>query len=537
MVVKVKKYRSNIMVHLYPAHRCPTVKSGCWLGLGSINTRAGRESSLSNRGFKTLSFIFVFCLGLLTSCSFAPKYQTPQIPVATHFKEAGHWVLARPSIEVGKKSRWWRMFHDKTLNRLEEKVSCDNNNLKIAYARYQEALQIARVARSALYPTILGIANANRAQNSKTLINTPASYKLLYDSFLWSGFINYEVDLWGKIRNTVVANDSMARASQFDVVAASLSLHAELAGDYFTLRSVDDAQRVLDKTVVTYRHALTLVKARHVGGLVPEADVAQAETLYQNAKTMATENKLRRAQLEHAIAILTGQVPANFSIKPRHHAFHLVTISPELPSTLLERRPDVAAAELRVKSANAAIGVARAAFFPTFNLFATVGGQSSHLPDLFSAKSLFWAVGPTAGTTIVSLVQPMTTWVLFDGFKLQAMLGKAKAGVHEAAAAYRQTVLTAVKEVEDNLISIHRLDQEIQTQSASLHAEKRALAQANYRWRGGIATYIDVAPIEYKVLQSNITLFSLRTRRQLASVELVKALGGGWHCKSRYMHH
>lgn len=476
---------------------------------------------------------------VLSGCNFAPRYVPPKTPVVTQYKEGGLWVKANPSVaSVGYKIPWWTVFNDKKLNALERQLSHHNNTIKIAYARFAEARELARIARSYLYPNIQGFFNATKIKNSKNASNSQAIAKQLYNNFLLAGLVSYEVDVWGKIRNGIQANEAYAAATQCDQIAMSLSLHAELAIEYFELRYMDNTYILLQRAVFNYQRALQKLNHQHRAGLIAASVVDQAIKQYQDAKTLIPENRLQRAQLEHAIAVLIGLPPANFKIAMQRTHFHRVTIDPELPSTLLERRPDVAAAELRVQSANANIGIARAAFFPAFNLFATAGGQSSQLPQLFSSNSLYWALGPTAGTTIVSFVQPMITWTIFDGFRLQAHLSKAKDALYESAAAYRQTVLIAFKEVEDKLVSVHRLDEAIVAQTAATQAAERALHQVNLRLQGGLATDIEVAPIENQALQEEIALDTLKLRRQKASIELIKALGGGWsRCSVKHSCH
>lgn len=450
------------------------------------------------------------------------------MPIPLHYKEAGPWVVARSSIITATKDNpWWTLFHDKTLNELEAKLTCDNNNLKIALARYEEARALADVTRSALYPTILGVGTAARQKTSGTVANSRDLPILFYNTFLLSAILKYEVDAWGRVRNAVIASDNLARASAFDLAAINLSMHAELAFDYIQLRGSDKAQRILDATVVAYQKALDLTKHRHQGGVAPEADVDQAMTQLENAKTLATDTRLKRAKLEHAIAVLVGEIPANFRLPIVHYSSKRVTIAPDLPSTLLGRRPDIRAAVARVRAANASIGVARAAFFPSFNLIALMGVQSNEVASLFSAQSLIWSLGPGAA---LSLIQPEVSQVIFDGFKLQAQLNRAKASYFEAVNAYRQTVLNAFLEVEDGLVEVRRLDEEHRSQTLATIAAKRALYQANQRYKGGIVTFLDVVIMENEALQSELALVTIETRRHLASVSLIKALGGGWHC-------
>jgi len=487
------------------------------------NVRSLRQPKFKMNGTKLLSGL---CTLWLTACTLAPKYQVPFMPISPHYKEGGPWILVKSPHLLNEKNRdWWELFQDRTLDQLEQQVTCGNQNLKVALARYQEALADAQAARSALYPTITGLGNAVRQKNSTTVANIAAQPQSTYNNYLLGGSLTYIIDAWGRVRNTVIASQDNARASGFDLAAIELSLHSELAQDYFSLRGYESTQRILDATVIAYEKAFYLTHQRHKEGLAAEGDEDQAKTQLEMAKTLAIDTRLKRAQLEHAIAVLTGQIPANFSLKTSKIPLKLVTVVPEVPATLLLKRPDIAAAEQRVEAANASIGVARAAFFPDFN-FTTVGGvQSNAFVSLFSAPSLFWSLGPVAG---LALAQPLMTQVIFDGFLIQALLKKAKASYFEAVSAYRQTVLTAFQQVEDGLVAIRRLDQEIKTQKASVVAAKRALYQSNQRYKGGIATYLDVIITENEALQAQLALVNIQTRRQIASVDLIEALGGGW---------
>ena len=471
--------------------------------------------------------IAVVCgVSVLTACSFAPKYAPPPMLIPPKYKESGTWVAAKPSLPVAiKRHAWWSLFKDPVLTQLEKKVTCGNESLKVALARYEEASAIALSTRSQLYPTIIGQGSGTRQKNSGAITHSGDIPALTYNLFMLTATLNYELDAWGSVRNSVVASDSLARASEFDLASIDLSMHAALASDYFELRGDEAAQKVLDRTVVAYKKALDLTRHLHKGGAASEIDVDQAITQYENARTLSADLKLKRAQFEHAIAVLIGEIPANFYMPPTSTPIHLVTVSPALPSTLLERRPDIAAAEQRVKAANATIGVARAAFFPVFNLSTMLGYKSNKLSDLVSSPRLIWALGPASG---LALTQPEITQVIFDGYDLQALLMKAKAGYFEAVSAYKQTVLTAFQGVEDSLVAIRRLDQENKTQTASTVAAERALYQANQRYQGGIATYLDVIVTENEALQSELALITIHTRRQLASVQLIKTLGGGW---------
>ena len=462
-------------------------------------------------------------IGTLTSCNLAPTYQQPFMPIPEHFKETGKWIKVKPIPTQGTPGPWWQIFNDRTLNELEENVIPANQDLKAAFARYQEASALVQVARAGFFPTIKGLTNADRQKTSVTVAN-PSSIPI-FNNYLLGADLSYEVDVWGRIRNEVAQSQNLAKASEADLAAATLSLHATLASDYFALRGADESQRILDETVVAYQKALYLTKQRHQGGAAPIADVDEAETQLENAKTLAADMRLQRAQLEHAIAVLIGRFPADFNLPPAKLPKHFITIAPDLPSTLLERRPDIAAAELRVEAANANIGIARAAFFPAFNLSSIIGFQSKTLSNILSKPSLFWSIGPISALT---LIQPVAVVTLFDGGKLLGLLRQANASYFETVAIYRQTILTAVKEAEDYLIAIKQLDQENQSQTAATLFAKRSLIQAQHRYTGGIITFLEVVVVENTALQTELSEVNIRTRRHIATVQLIKALGGGW---------
>lgn len=462
----------------------------------------------------------------MAGCSLAPKYHRPQMEVPADYKESGKWLYAKPQSADLSRGPWWRMYNDPILNALEDKVDCSNQTIKAAIARYDQARAIAKIARSAYFPTILGITNANRQKSSRYVANT--SQHPVFNDILVTANISYEVDVWGRVKNSVAVAAYSARASAADLATINLSMHAELANNYFSLRGEDATQYTLDQIVIMYEKALYLTKRRYQGGAAPVADVDQAETQLQTAKTLAADSRLKRAQFEHAIAVLIGEPASIFSIKPSIAAPHLVTVDPDLPSTLLERRPDVAEAELTVLSANANIGVARAAFFPAFNLSGGAGFESSTLANLFKAPSLIWALGSSALSILNSGNKPLLTQTIFDGGRIGGLTQEAWGKYKETTANYRQTVLTAYREVEDSLVALRQLDRENQTQTAATHAANRALQQSMYRYKGGLITYLEVVFSQNIALEAELSSIDIHTRRQLASVELIKALGGGW---------
>jgi NodT family efflux transporter outer membrane factor (OMF) lipoprotein len=473
--------------------------------------------------------IVLTCFGL-SACSMAPKHLPIKMNLPKEFKELKYLKPARPHLYEEKKDKWWRLYHDDTLSALAQELNCHNQQLKIAYAQYQEAKNAAKAARAFLYPNLTGLYNMARTETSHTLVagKTSTGDELLFNTFLLAGLVNYEIDFWGKIRSAVKANEALERATAFDRAALSMSLHAQLASDYFGLRSADRVHAVLEKNKHLYQQMLALIEKKFQIGVVDQDAVERARAQLAEVSILIQENQVKRGQFEHSIAVLIGQMPSTFHIKPHANPYRLVTPAPHLPSRLLERRPDIVAAQMRVKSAAANIGVVKAAFFPVVSLFGTLGAQSGELSRLFSANSLYWSLGPSAGTTVVSLVKPMVTWTVFNGFKLQADLSKAWATLRATSAAYRQTVLQSFREVEDALLELYRTDKALDAQKTALKSATIQYQQALIRLNKGVYSYLDVAPVEVQYHQAQIAIIALETRRQIVSVNLIKALGGSW---------
>lgn len=450
----------------------------------------------------------------LAGCSFAPDYKTPEVSkIPAQYKEVDGWKLAEPC-DAAPKGEWWKSFNDPVLDKLEDEVTTANQNIKAAIARFGQARAEAGVARADFFPTIQGTAGYSRERKSLSTANVTPNNK--YNDYQIGGDLSYELDIWGRVRNAYSAASSRAEASEADAATIGLSMHAELASDYFLLRGDDEKQVALDETVGAYQKALDLTQRRHEGGVVAGQDVDQAETQLQNAKTASAENHLQRQQLEHAIAVLTGKMPAEFELVKDQQKATPPIINPGLPATLLERRPDIATAERLASAANSDIGVARAAYFPTISLTGLLGFESANASDLFKAPSRLWTLGPSAVLTI------------FDGGRIDSLTEEAKAEYDEAAANYRQTVLNGYQEVEDNLVAIHQLAKETETQAAATAAAERALQQAKNRYVGGITTYVDVVVAQDQELQARLSSIDIQTRQLVAHVQLVKALGGGW---------
>ena len=467
----------------------------------------------------SLSSATLLLIGTLTACSLAPVYKTPDsVPAASEYKESGDWKAAQP-VDNQNRGAWWTIFQDPQLDALETRVGDANQDLKAAFARLQQARATTRIARADLFPTLSAASSATR---SRTSTNSPTYFsgrKPVYNNFDLEADLSYEFDMWGRVRNAVTSAKASQQASAADLATLNLSIHAELATDYFTLRFEDAQQVLLDKTVADYTQSLQLTQNLYNGGGAAIADVAQARAQLESARTQAADIRLQRAQTEHAIAVLLSENPSAFHLEPNPLPVELAPppIDPGLPSSLLERRPDVAAAERRVAAANAQIGVARAAYFPVFSLAAAAGLDSTRSSNWLNAPSRFWSLGPAAGVL-----------TLFDAGRHRAQTAQAKAIYDEQVADYRSTVLTAYQQVEDNLAALRQLQQESISEAAAVTATAKALQQAQYRYKAGLVTYLEVATNETTALQAQLSNVTIQMRRMSASVLLVKALGGGW---------
>ena len=454
----------------------------------------------------------------LTACSFAPRYKVPETvatPVVYH--ESGTWKPAQP-VDWQARGPWWTAFGDDDLNALEARVVPANQDLRAAFARLAQARAQAHVARSALFPTITVGPEVSRTRESKNSSRYQPGTSPLSNDFLLVADASYELDLWGRVRNGVRSANASAQASAADLATLDLSLHAELASNYFALRSTDAQVAILDQTVADYERAYSLTQNLHKGGAASASDIAQARAQLESAKTQAADIRLRRAQLQHAIAVLVGESASAFEIAPAPAPIGLAPpgLDPGLPSALLERRPDVAAAERRVAAANADIGVARAAYFPVFSLAASAGYDSTNAQTWIEAPSSLWSLGSSAVLTA------------FDAGRHRALSQQARAVYDETVANYRGSVLDAFREVEDNIAAIRQLEQEAVSQDAAVDATQSALQQANNRYKAGIVTYLEVVTTENAALQAQLLSRDIQLRRFVATIQLVKALGGGW---------
>ena len=462
-------------------------------------------------------------LFMFNACTPGPKYAKPTVPTPSAYKElapsaAGpqsEWKASQPQDQVIR-GKWWEIFNDPQLNLLEERVDVSNQNLKIAEAQFRQARDLIRINRSGLYPTVSAGPNITGEQFSKNAPNAGPKYGQTQGDFVLPFDLSYEVDAWGRIHLTVQAATASAQASAADLETARLSIHAELAADYFALRGLDAQKQLLDSTVVAYQKALDLTTNRYNGGLAAKVEVAQAETQLETTEAQAIDVGVERAQFEHAIAALMGQPASTFSIPVSPLDTPPPKIPVGVPSNLLERRPDIAAAERRVAAANAEIGVAKTAFYPTLSLSAAAGLEWSVITNWFAWPSRFFAVGPTLLET------------LYDAGRRHALTDQAWAVYDANVAAYRQNVLTAFQQVEDNLAGLRILDEESKKQSQAVQSAELSLGLSTNRYKGGLVTYLEVITAQSAALSNERTAVDLLTRRMNSTVLLIKALGGGW---------
>jgi NodT family efflux transporter outer membrane factor (OMF) lipoprotein len=455
------------------------------------------------------------------ACTVGPKYRQPAPPALpaaykeappANFSEAPGWKEAQPN-DGALRGKWWEAFQDTLLNSLEERVDVSNQNLKQSEAQYRSALAAIRVTRAGLFPTVTGGASVAGAQNSSNLgagPGHPAANLQLPVQF------SYEADVWGRVRSALEGNVATAQATAADLETARLSFHALLAQNYLQLRGLDTQHDLLQSTVAAYEKALELTTNRYKQGVVSKLDVVQAQTQIENTKTQLIETGVLRAQYEHSIAALLGKTPADFSIAPASMTPQPPAIPGVLPAALLERRPDIAGAERRVAAANAQIGVAKAAFYPAIGFNASAGFQSNSLLNWLTWPSRFWSLGPSLAQT------------LFEAGGRKAVTDEAIAAYDGTAAAYRQTVLTAFQEVEDNLSALRILEQESRQQQLAVNSAALTTELSLNQYKGGITTYLTVITAQATELGDRVTAVNLLTRRMVASVLLIQALGGGW---------
>jgi NodT family efflux transporter outer membrane factor (OMF) lipoprotein len=477
--------------------------------------------------------IAIAAVGLaLSACSVGPDYVRPDplptAPMPVAFKETDGWKLAQPKDErIGQS--WWRLFNDPLLNSLEEQVVISNQNIIAAEAQFRQAKALVNVNRAGYFPTVSGGPSVTHtvrggvttvsSTTTGTTVGTTSSrrggtstatdYSLPFD-------LSWEIDVWGRIRRLVESSRASAQASEADLAAAQLSAQAEVAQDYFLLRGLDSQKQLLDETVASYQKNLQLTQNRYAGGIVAKSDVLQAETQLKSTQAQAIDLGVQRAQLEHAIALLIGKPASALSIPAAPLAPVFPAIPAGLPSQLLERRPDIASAERRMAAANAQIGVAKAAYYPSVRLSGSAGLEALSLADWFTWPSRFWAVGAAVSETV------------FDGGLRGAQTEQARAAYDQTVAVYRQTVLTGFQEVEDNLAALRILEEEAQAQDEAVKAARETLAVTQNQYRAGIVSYLNVIVVQSAALANERTAVGIAARRLTSGVLLMKALGGGW---------
>jgi NodT family efflux transporter outer membrane factor (OMF) lipoprotein len=452
----------------------------------------------------------------LAGCTVGPKYVRPAVDTPVAYKETGdEWKVAAPSDAVAK-GAWWEIYQDPQLNALEDQLAAANQSLRAAQDQFAAARAVVRTYRAGFYPSASvspSIAGVGQSQNKAIYANsghqTYSDYQIPFD-------VAYEPDLWGRVRQTVAGARAQAQASAADLANVALSMHAELAIDYFDLRSMDSQRQLLDSTVSSYTEALKLTQSRYDGGLASGVDVAQAQTQLETTRAQSQDVGVQRAADEHAIALLVGRPASDFHIDPLPLTTPPPAIPPGLPSDLLERRPDVAANERIVAAENAQVGVARAAYFPNVLISATGGFDSGKITTLLQGPAGFWSLAGSAAETI------------FDGGARHAAVEASRDNYNVSVDNYRQTVLTAVQEVENNLSALRILEQEAKTEQDAVTAAQHSLALSESRYRGGVANYLEVTTAQSAALVDERTAVDILSRRIAASVLLIKALGGGW---------
>jgi NodT family efflux transporter outer membrane factor (OMF) lipoprotein len=471
-----------------------------------------------------IALLLVLLVIALTGCMVGPKYVKPSAPTPTVYKEqppasyqgADQWQPANPADQASH-GKWWGIFGDAELNELEEQIATSNQTLKVEEARFREAREAIRFNRASQFPTISTSPNASYVKATDYAPSFPAKVQeVSQGDFELPIDLSYELDLWGRVRRAVAAAREEAQATAGDYETAKLSLEAELAMDYFELRSADAQKQLLDDTVKAYTDNVQLTTHRYKGGVAPRSDVAQAQTQLDTTRVQDTDITVQRAQLEHAIAVLIGKPPAEFSLAAAPLKTQPPIIPTGLPSELLQRRPDIAAAERRMAEANQQIGIARAAYFPTVTLDGTAGFEGTHASNWFTWPAGFWALGPSLAET------------LFDAGRRRATSESARANYDAAVATYRQTSLTAFQEVEDNLAALRILENETQQQDQAVASSKDSVHLFTRRYSGGADTYLQVITAETIELANERNAIDILRRRMDASVLLVKALGGGW---------
>jgi NodT family efflux transporter outer membrane factor (OMF) lipoprotein len=445
-----------------------------------------------------------------------PKYHPPAVQAPPAYKELGDWKPAQPN-DQNLGGTWWTIFQDSQLDALEQQINVGNQNLKAAEAQYRQSRAVLRYYRADYYPTVTAGLSATR---TRTSANRPPPTSIFngitYNDFVLPFDVSYQADVWGRVRRNVESYRELAQASAADLATVNLSMHADLAVDYFQARSLDAEEQLLNSTVKQYEQALELTESRFQGGIASEVEVQQAKTILQTTRAAAIDVAVLRAQYEHAVAILLGKLPEEFSLPPLPLTAPPPHVPISVPSELLERRPDIAAAERRVASANAQIGVAKTAYYPLLNLSASGGFESSVITTLVNGPSGLWSIGLSAVGTV------------FDVGRRRSLNDQARAAYDYQVDAYRENVLTGFQQVEDNLATVRILEGEAKVQDEAVAAAQRSLELSTTRYKGGVTSYLEVITAQNAALADEVTAVNILGRRMASTVLLIQALGGGW---------
>ena len=452
----------------------------------------------------------------LTGCIVGPKYRAPVVQAPPAYKEAGDWKPAQPN-DQNLGGSWWTIFQDPQLNALEDQVNVSNQNLKAAEAQFRQARATLRYYRADYYPTVTSGPSATRERiSSRRPPATSIFDGITYNDFVLPFSVSYQADVWGRVRKNVESYREQAQASAADLATVNLSMHADLAVDYFQARSLDAEEQLLNSTVKEYGQALELNENRFAGGIASEVEVEQARTQLETTRAQEIDVGVLRAQYEHAVAILIGKPPAEFSLPPLPLTAPPPHVPISVPSELLERRPDIAAAERLVASANAQIGVAKSAYYPVISLGGSGGFESSAITTLLNGPSGLWSVGLSAVGTV------------FDVGRRRALNDQARAAYDYQVAAYRESVLSGFQQVEDNLAAVRILENEAKVQNEAVVAAQRSLDLSVTRYKGGVTSYLEVITAQSAALADEVTAVNILGRRMANTVLLIQALGGGW---------
>jgi NodT family efflux transporter outer membrane factor (OMF) lipoprotein len=455
------------------------------------------------------AFVFV------TGCAVGPKYKVPAAITPPAYRESANWKPAQPN-EQKLGGNWWEIFHDPQLNSFEQQINISNQNLKAAVAQYQESRAALRYVRADYFPTITASPSATGEKYSNNRPPSSTFDGLTFNDFVLPVNFSYQANVWGRVSRNVEAYREQAQATAADLAVVNLSMRSTLAVDYFAARTLDAEGKLLQDTVAQYQQALQLNEDRYQGGLGSEVEVEQAQTILQTTRAQLVDVGIARAQYEHAVAVLVGKAPEDFTLPPLPLTIPPPPIPIGIPSELLERRPDIAAAERRVAAANAQIGLAETAYYPLVNIVGAGGFESGSITTLLQGPGAMWSVG-------ASVVQ-----TLFDGGRRHAATDEAKASYDSTVASYRQTVLTGFQQVEDNLAALRILEQEAGVQTSAVEAGQRSLDLSNTRYEGGVTSYLEVITAQNADLTDELTEVNILGRRMASAVLLIEAIGGGW---------